>query len=238
MKHKSLIALFTLAISTVIQAAPQFRFGELLVQPEKVDVYRQAIHADIADTLPNEETVFTMYALPKAAQPNDFFVVEIYQDAMAEQSHRNKPWYRKFATNTQGIYLDRKLIEVEPRFILEAPLAISLESDTPARVSRYRAIENDVDLTSIFKQQRGQLENGRIATYLVQATHDQSLWYVIDVYQNNEALKTDFTPTGFANLARLEQSNEIQNGVMANKGGLTWGQTSGIPNTTQQIVEF
>lgn len=105
MKYRTLIALCTLTVSTALQAAPLFRFGELWVQPEKTAVYRQAIHTDIADTLPNESTAFTMYALPKAAQPNDFFVVEIYQDAQAEQTHRDKPWYKKFVADTQGIYL-------------------------------------------------------------------------------------------------------------------------------------
>lgn len=222
MKHKSLIALFTLAISTALQAAPQFRFGELWGQPEKVEVYRQAIHTDIADTLPNEETAFTMYALPKAAQPNDFFVVEIYQDAEAEQVHRAKPWYKKFVADTQGIYLDRKLIEVEPRFIAEMPTAISLESNTPARVSRYRTAQANTDLTPVFKQQRGQLANGRMATYLVQSTTDLALWYVVDVYQDNAALQADSVPNAFGNVAKLEQSDEIQNGVMANKGGLNF----------------
>ncbi|MBN6066173.1 hypothetical protein HYE66_06815 [Aggregatibacter actinomycetemcomitans] len=222
MKYKTFVALFALALSTTLQATPQFRFGELLVQPDKVEIYRQAIHTDIADTLPNEQTAFTMYALPKAAQPNDFFVVEIYQDAAAEQVHRAKPWYKKFVADTQGIYLDRQLIEVEPRFILEAPAAITLENNTPARVSRYRATENNADLTPVFKQQRGQLTNGRIATYLVQSTTNSALWYVIDVYRDNAALQADAVPTAFNNLAKLEQRDEIQNGVMANKGGLSF----------------
>lgn len=116
------------------------------------------------------------------------------------------------------------MIEVEPRFIAEAPTAISLESNTPARVSRYRTHTADTDLTPVFKQQRGQLSDGRIAVYLVQSTTDSSVWYAVDVYENNTSLQADAVPQTLNGVARLEQSDDIQNGIMANKGNFHWHQ--------------
>lgn len=223
---RKILFLLILILSFNLQAKPFIRFGELVVKPEKVDVYREAIKEDIVDSMKLEKDVYTMGAMPKKDKLNDFYVIEIYKDADYEKVHREMPHYKKFYETTKDIFDDKKGIEIVPIFISETKDKFLLGDNNVVIIRNLKTSETDVKkIKDVFS--KNYLLEKLEAIYVSQLKNSPQEWVVIEVYKDENSMKKSHLEENHKKYKEILDSIFTDNGtylldgnILENRGNL------------------
>ncbi|KTB71328.1 MULTISPECIES: putative quinol monooxygenase [Pseudomonas] len=101
---------------------PLIRIAQIQVDPNQLEQYRDASKHIVEESVTQEPGVLAFYALERRDLPGSFFVVEIYRDDQAYQSHLETESFRRYKTTVGGIVQSLELIDVNVVAIATKPL--------------------------------------------------------------------------------------------------------------------
>ncbi len=78
----------------------------LKVKPGRADDFIAAVQADGEGTTTNEEGNFQFSAIRDQADPDRFFLFEVYENEAALEAHRGMPHFLKYREATADIYAE------------------------------------------------------------------------------------------------------------------------------------
>lgn len=84
----------------------------LKVKPGRADDFIAAAQADGEGTTANEEGNFQFSVVRDQADPDRFFLFEVYQDEAALEAHRATPHFLRYREATADIYAEEPLRHV------------------------------------------------------------------------------------------------------------------------------
>lgn len=82
------------------------------VKPGRADDYIAAVRADGEGTHANEEGNFQFSCVRDQADPDRFFLFEVYRDEAALEAHRGMPHFLKYREATADIYAEETVRHV------------------------------------------------------------------------------------------------------------------------------
>lgn len=105
---KKLIAALTLTASLSSQATPIMNFFELGIGEGQNAAYHQVAQHNIQTSIKNEKGTLAMIALQSQNNPQMGYMLELYADEAAYQTHKNSPQYQYFLQESPKILTDHK----------------------------------------------------------------------------------------------------------------------------------
>lgn len=103
-------------------SAPLIRVAQIQVDPKQLEQYRDASRRIVEESVAQEPGVLAFYALERRDVPGKFFVVEIYRDDRAYQSHLQTQSFRNYKAAVAGIVQSLELIDVDVVALATKPL--------------------------------------------------------------------------------------------------------------------
>lgn len=113
----ALLALTPLPAKAEAAMTPILRIFEFTVAPEDVAAFMAAGHDNIRNSVRDEAGVLSMYVAADKDDPTRLYVVEVYRDQAAYESHRATPHFQSFIAAMEGKLLSRRVIETTPAML-------------------------------------------------------------------------------------------------------------------------
>jgi quinol monooxygenase YgiN len=98
----------------MMKPPPLVRIAELEIDPGQISEYKNALSAEIAESVRVEPGVLSLYAVAVKGQPNQVRIFEVYKDQAGYESHLQSPHFKKYKEETHAMVKSLKLIETEP----------------------------------------------------------------------------------------------------------------------------
>ncbi|MDO5611455.1 MAG: putative quinol monooxygenase [Pseudomonadota bacterium] len=112
-----LLALFSLssrAENAMNPHVPLMRMFEFTLAPEQVAIFMAAGERNVRDSVREEPGVLSMFVAADRDEPTRLYVIEVYRDQAAYDSHRQSPHFLAFLEGIEGRLLSRRVIETTP----------------------------------------------------------------------------------------------------------------------------
>ncbi|WP_150539795.1 putative quinol monooxygenase [Actinobacillus vicugnae] len=220
----------TLAFSTAlsVHAAPIFNLFELGVQPTQTERYNQIGENNINASIQNETGTLAMYSV----KSDEFhYMVELYADEQAYQTHLQSPQYKAFIEASPEILTEhKKRIALEPKFLGDKKVTQQADTKTnlvmvevkPEHNSAFHQIVRDEMVQSL------KVEEGVLAIYAATEKDNPNRWYFFEIYRNEQAYQqhrnTPHFQTYLNQTAEMLSKNKVFYNItpvkLGNKGGV------------------
>ncbi|MFC2406767.1 MAG: putative quinol monooxygenase, partial [Cardiobacterium sp.] len=107
-----------LATTASAPAAPVFNIFELGIKDGQSAAYDQIGDENIRTSLAKEPGTLAIYSVKQKTNPQMAYMIEIYADDAAYQTHIQSPQYRKFREVSPQILTDHKhKYNIEPQYL-------------------------------------------------------------------------------------------------------------------------
>ncbi|SUB23758.1 putative quinol monooxygenase [Avibacterium avium] len=117
---KKIMTALALSASLSVQAAPIMNFFELGIAEGQNAAYHQVAQYNIQTSIKNEKGTLAMIALQSQNNPQMGYMLELYADESAYQTHKNSPQYQYFLQASPKILTDHKrFTPLTPQFWAE-----------------------------------------------------------------------------------------------------------------------
>lgn len=90
------------------------RLAEIEVDPAQLEAYMQYATEVGRTSMATEPGVLTLFSMQDKANPAKIYILEIYADATAYQSHIQTPHFKKYKEGTAKMVRSLRLIDVDP----------------------------------------------------------------------------------------------------------------------------
>lgn len=90
--------------------AHMVRMARLVIDPDKLDEYKQALYSEIIGSVTNEPGVMALLATTETANPHIFHLLEIYENEEAYEQHISGSYFQAYNKAVQQIVQDKSLI--------------------------------------------------------------------------------------------------------------------------------
>lgn len=221
-------ALLSTAFTT--HAAPVFNIFELGIQPEQSAAYDAVGKNNITTSVQHESGTLAMYSVKQTNNPSMVYMLEIYADADAYQTHIQSPQYREFLRRSPTILTEHKRkIEVVPQFlgdkkVRQTPDTINnlvIVDVKPEHAQAFRAIVVPEMVQSL------KVEEGVLAMYAATEKAKPNRWYFYEIYASQAAYQQHRQTPHFqdylkrtADMLQGKEPIAITPALLMNKGGL------------------
>lgn len=111
---KTLALLMTTLFTLSVQAAPVFNIFELGIAPSKTAQYDAVGKHNIQTSIANEQGTLAMYSVKCKNNPNMTYMVELYADDAAYQTHLATPHFQHYLRDTGAMIADKTFYEIAP----------------------------------------------------------------------------------------------------------------------------
>lgn len=98
-------------------AAPVFNIFEPGIKDGQSATYDQIGDENIRISFANEPGTLAMYSVKQKANPQMAYMIEIYADDAAYQSHRDSPHFQKYLKETTELLQDKTFTEITPTLL-------------------------------------------------------------------------------------------------------------------------
>lgn len=98
-------------------AAPEakaVRIAHLVIKPECLEAFNQAVKEEMRDALAREPGVIALYAVADRTDPARMTFFEMYVDDEAYEEHRKTPHFIKYFETTKDMIAERVLVQAVP----------------------------------------------------------------------------------------------------------------------------
>lgn len=99
---------------TTEENAPIMRIFEFVIAPSDVKPFLEAGQKNIETSVQSEPGVLSMYCAIDKSDPNKLYVVEIYRDQTAYQSHVESPHFKAFSEAIRGKVISQEVTQTRP----------------------------------------------------------------------------------------------------------------------------
>lgn len=230
--------LFATALCTAlsVQATPIFNLFELGIQPGKIEQTDNIGRQNINTSIDNEPGTLAMYSVKLTENPNMLYMLEIYADEAAYQTHLQSPQYQAFVQASPTILTEhKKRIVLEPQFLGDKKI-----EQTPETRNNLVIVEVKPESNQAFRElvlpemaQSLNVEDGVLAMYAATEKDQPNRWYFYEIYANDTAYQHHRQTPHFedylkqsANMLQDKQFIAITPNLLRNKGGLQFSRTN------------
>ncbi|CAM3873406.1 putative quinol monooxygenase [Avibacterium endocarditidis] len=229
---KKIMTAFALSASLSVQAAPIMNFFELGIAEGQNADYEKVAEYNIQTSLKNEKGTLAMYAVQPSEQPDMAYMIEIYADDAAYQTHRESPQYQAFLAQSPTILTDHKVFTpLVPQFLGDKKVQATAPYRTNLVMVEVKP-QHNADFKRIVSQEMAQsleTENGVLAMYAATYQNQPNKWLFFEIYADDAAYQAHRqTPHFQAYLkdtaAMLESKDyrTVQPLYLGNQGGVSW----------------
>ncbi|MGR6981637.1 putative quinol monooxygenase [Testudinibacter sp. P27/CKL/0425] len=229
---KKWIATMTLCTALSASAAPMFNLFELGIQPGQTERYNEIGHNNITTSLNEEPGTLVMYSLKSADNPDMAYMLELYADQTAYQTHLQSPQYQAFLQAAPTILTEhKKRIALDPQFLADKKIEQTANTQNHFQVLEIKP-EFNADFHRLLISAMAEAltaENGVLAMYAATEQEQPNRWYLYQVYADEQAYQQhQQTPHFQAYLAQSAQMVQDQRIIavtpelLRNQGGLNF----------------
>lgn len=187
---KKFTALLGLIMTFTTNAIPIMNIFELGVKNGAEAKYNQVAEHNISTSIQTEKGTLAMYSVKSKTDPNMAYMVEIYADQNAYETHRTSPQYQAFLAASPEILTDhKKRIALVPQFLGDKKVI-----QTPEMRVNYVPVEVKPEYNDQFKAiitaemaQSLKVEDGVIAMYAATEQENPNKWVFFEIYANDAA---------------------------------------------------
>lgn len=112
--------LFGEEVPVKVQGNRITRLAEIEIEPGRIDEYLQYANEVGRTSMATEPGVLTLFSMQSKDDPAKIYILEIYADSAAYQSHIQTAHFRKYKESTAAMVRSLKLIDVSPLVELTA----------------------------------------------------------------------------------------------------------------------
>lgn len=231
-KIKTLTTLTGLFMTTTLSAQPIMNVFELGVQAGKTAQYDQVGEQNIRTSIATEQGTLAMYSLKAKNNPQMAYMVEIYADDTAYQTHRNSPQYKAFLQASPEILTEhKKPIAVIPQFLGDKKVAMAQNTRPNLVMVEVKAEQNQQfkQIISAEMAQSLKVESGVLAMYATTLKNEPNKWLFFEIYADDNAYQAHRQTPHFqdyikqtAEMVVDKQYIELEPAYFGNKGGVSF----------------
>ena len=194
-------AIAVLGVSTSFAALVMERDEGLDTAPS-VGMYRYQVPTELQGTY-NSAGVANLTASMEKGNPSESYVVEIYKDLAAIETHRKSDHYQAFVNEVGSKLTNRKMYDVQSVLLFEKKDALSIVNDGKAVVTLTEFTVNSNDIDTVQRQYQLDIERavrddaGYKAGYVLRERNVKNHWYIIQIYSDQDALTKHLNSPGY-----------------------------------------
>ncbi|MEE6075019.1 putative quinol monooxygenase [Avibacterium paragallinarum] len=229
---KKILTTLTLAASLNVQAAPVMNFFELGIAQGQYTAFQQVGKHNIDTSIAKEKGTLAMYAVQPSEQPDMAYMVEIYADDEAYQTHRNSPQYQAFLAQSPTILTDHKVFTpLVPQFLGDKKVQATAPYRTNLVIVEIGP-QYHIDFKYLVSQEMAQsleTENGVLAMYAATYKNQPNKWLFFEIYADDAAYQAHRQTPHFqtylkdtAIMLKNKEFRTVQPLYLGNQGGVSW----------------
>ena len=187
-----------------VDTAPSVNMYRFEVPAELQGTYNSAGVANLTASMEKEPNTLSMNVAHVKGNPSESYVVEVYKDLAAIETHRKSDHYQAFVNEVGSKLTNRKMYDVQSVLLFEKKDALSIVNDGKAIVTLtefFTVNSNDID--TVQRQYQLDIERavrddaGYKAGYVLRERNVKNHWYVIQIYSDQEALTKHLNSPGY-----------------------------------------
>ena len=186
-----------------VDTAPSVNMYRFEVPAELQGIYNNVGVANLTASMEKEPNTLSMNVAHVKGNPSESYVVEIYKDLAAIETHRKSDHYQAFVNEVGSKLTNRKMYDVQSVLLFEKKDALSIVNDGKAIVTLTEFTVNSNDIDTVQRQYQLDIERavrddaGYKAGYVLRERNVKNHWYVIQIYSNQDALTKHLISPGY-----------------------------------------
>ena len=186
-----------------VDTAPSVNMYRFEVPAELQGAYNNVGVSNLTASMEKEPNTLSMNVAHVKGSPSESYVVEIYKDLAAIETHRKSDHYQAFVNEVGSKLTNRKMYDVQPVLLFEKKDALSIVNDGKAVVTLTEFTVNSNDIDTVQRQYQLDIERavrddvGYKAGYVLRERNVKNHWYVIQIYSDQDALTKHLNSPGY-----------------------------------------
>ena len=186
-----------------VDTAPSVNMYRFEVPAELQGIYNNVGVANLTASMEKEPNTLSMNVAHVKGNPSESYVVEIYKDLAAIETHRKSDHYQAFVNEVGSKLTNRKMYDVQSVLLFEKKDPLSIVNDGKAVVTLTEFTVNSNDIDIVQRQYQLDIERavrddaGYKAGYVLRERNVKNHWYVIQIYSDQDALTKHLNSPGY-----------------------------------------
>ena len=186
-----------------VDTAPSVNMYRFEVPAELQGIYNNVGVANLTASMEKEPNTLSMDVAHVKGNPSESYVVEIYKDLAAIETHRKSDHYQAFVNEVGSKLTNRKMYDLQSVLLFEKKDPLSIVNDGKAVVTLTEFTVNSNDIDTVQRQYQLDIERavrddaGYKAGYVLRERNVKNHWYVIQIYSDQEALTKHLNSPGY-----------------------------------------
>ena len=186
-----------------VDTAPSVNMYRFEVPAELQGIYNNVGVANLTASMEKEPNTLSMNVAHVKGNPSESYVVEIYKDLAAIETHRKSDHYQAFVNEVGSKLTNRKMYDLQSVLLFEKKDPLSIVNDGKAVVTLTEFTVNSNDIDTVQRQYQLDIERavrddeGYKAGYVLRERNVKNHWYVIQIYSNQDALTKHLNSPGY-----------------------------------------
>ena len=186
-----------------VDTAPSVNMYRFEVPADLQGIYNNVGVANLTASMEKEPNTLSMNVAHVKGNPSESYVVEIYKDLVAIETHRKSEHYQAFVNEVGSKLTNRKMYDVQSVLLFEKKDALSIVNDGKAIVTLTEFTVNSNDIDTVQRQYQLDIERavrddaGYKAGYVLRERNVKNHWYVIQIYSDQDALTKHLNSPGY-----------------------------------------
>ena len=186
-----------------VDTAPSVNMYRFEVPAELQGIYNNVGVANLTASMEKEPNTLSMNVAHVKGNPSESYVVEIYKDLAAIETHRKSDHYQAFVNEVGSKLTNRKMYDLQSVLLFEKKDPLSIVNDGKAVVTLTEFTVNSNDIDTVQRQYQLDIERavrddeGYKAGYVLRERNVKNHWYVIQIYSDQDALTKHLNSPGY-----------------------------------------
>lgn len=216
----------------VLDNAPVVGMYRFVIPSELQDAYNSVGVENLTNSMIQEPNTLSMNVAHVKTNPITSYVIEIYKDGNALDTHRKSEHFQKYVNEVGSKLTNRKLYDVQPMLLMEKAEPLSAINDNTSVVSMTEFTIDKNEEDTILKQYQLDIERairddvGYKAGYILRDRNNKTYWYVIQIYSDDVAYKKHVSSPGYRfAMGQIQpylknfKTEVLQGDILVNHGG-------------------
>lgn len=212
--------------------APVVGMYRFVIPSELQGAYNSVGVENLTSSMAQEPNTLSMNVAHVKTNPTTSYVIEIYKDGNALDTHRKSEHFQKYVNEVGSKLTNRKLYDVQPMLLMEKAEPLSAINDNTSVVSMTEFTIDKNEEDTILKQYQLDIERairddaGYKAGYILRDRNNKTYWYVIQIYSDDAAYKKHVSSPGYRfamgqiqPYLKNSKTEVLQGDILVNHGG-------------------
>lgn len=192
--YQSILLSSAMSMLAFAHADPVFNIFELGVQADKTKAYAELSKQTVSQSIASEPGTLAMYSVANKDNPELAYMIEVYADEAAYQTHLASPQYKNFIEQSPTVLTEhKKRIELTPLYLGDKSEPIQLTAETIVNFGTVTVNVKDADayqqIVTTEMVESVNVEEGVLAIYAGTVKDKPEQWYFFEIYANQAAVE-------------------------------------------------